>query len=299
MVSTFTQNIQLEEPARGDQVNGWFTPVNAIMTTLDLAWGGTTTITASSTSVVLSAAQFKSKTLIFTSTLTANITVTFPASFVKSYEILHQCSGSSAFTITLATTVAGGPVIGAPPGENVSVINNGGGLSYLALHRVGDYWDHAGSSVPGWVSVCTVPPYINCDGTAFSSVTYPQLAGLLGTTTLPDSRGRARFSLNQGTGRITAGIGGVDGNTKFAAGGSESTQLHTHAVSDPGHTHGHNLNIVFDLASGPSLVLPYVQVGAATISANVTSISINNAGAGASQNMPPAYIGGVTMIRAA
>lgn len=299
MVSTFTQNIQLEEPARGDQVNGWFTPVNAIMTTLDLSWGGTTTITASSTSVVLSATQFKSKTLIFTSTLTANITVTFPASFVKSYEILHQCSGSSAFTITLATTVAGGPVIGAPPGENVSVINNGGGLSYLALHRVGDYWDHAGSSVPNWVSVCTVPPYINCDGTAFSSATYPQLAGLMGTTTLPDSRGRARFSLNQGTGRITAGVSGVDGNTRSAAGGSESLQVHSHSVSDPSHNHGHNLNINNNAATVFQPGLSGVPTAAATINAAFTGISIQNAGSGASQNMPPAYIGGITMIRAA
>ncbi|MEH2547137.1 hypothetical protein V1283_003782 [Bradyrhizobium sp. AZCC 2262] len=28
MVSTFTPNIQLEEPARGDQVGFWHTPVN-------------------------------------------------------------------------------------------------------------------------------------------------------------------------------------------------------------------------------------------------------------------------------
>ncbi len=295
MVSVFTPNIQLEEPARGDQVNAWFTPENAIMTTLDLCWGGITTIAASGSAIVLSAAQFKSKTLVFNSTLTANITVTFPTSFTKSYEIQNLCSGTSAFTITLATT--SGPVIGAPPGENVGILNNGSGLSYLALHRIGDYWDHAGSSVPGWVGVCTVPPYLNCDGTTFSAATYPVLAGIMGTT-LPDSRGRVRFILNQGTGRITAGVGGVNGDVPLSAGGNESLQVHTHGVSDPTHTHGHNgqlANAPFTFSGGGGAT----ATGGATINAAVTGISIANAGSGGSQNMPPAYVGGITMVRAA
>lgn len=298
MVSTFTPNVQLEEPARGDQVNGWFAPVNTIMTTLDFCWGGTATITVSSQPLTLATSQFQCKTLTFSSTLTANITVTFPTSFIKSYEIQNLCTGTSAFTITLATTAAGGTVIGAPPGENVGMLANGSSLSYLTLHRIGDYWDHAGSSVPGWVGVCTNPPYINCDGTTFSSATYPQLANIIGTT-LPDSRGRARWTLNQGTGRITAGISGVDGNTKFAAGGSESMQAHNHSINDPSHNHTHNFNLnnsnclTFQHLSGG-----FVPPGAATINAAFTGITVNNNGSGGSQNMPPAYIGGVTMIRA-
>jgi len=299
MVSTFTPNVQFEEPARGDQNNAWATPVNAIMTTLDLSWGGITSITASSSSRVLSTAQFQNKTLSFSSTLTANITITFPTSFIKSYEIQNLCTGTSAFTITLATTAAGGQVICAPPGETIGVINNGSNMSYLALHHLGDYWDHAGSSVPNWVSGCTVPPYINCDGTAFSSATYPQLAIMLGTTTLPDSRGRGRWTLSQGVGRISTAGSGVDGNTKYAAGGNESMQSHNHGISDPGHTHSHNLNQNNNGASPNTTGNVAVPTAAATINSAVTGISINNTGTGASQNMSPAYIGGVTMIRAA
>src|SRR5262249_44480409 len=71
---------------------------------------------------------------------------------------------------------------------------------------------------------------------------YPGLAIIVGGTTLPDMRGRGRMYLNQGTGRITAGGGGVDGNTLFAAGGNEFLQAHTHAnsLSDPGHSHSFN-----------------------------------------------------------
>src|SRR5882724_10130663 len=299
MVSTFTPNVQFEEPARGDQNNAWATPVNAIMTTLDLSWGGITSITASSSSRVLSTAQFQNKTLSFSSTLTANITITFPTSFIKSYEIQNLCTGTSAFTITLATTAAGGQVICAPPGETIGIINNGSNMSYLALHHLGDYWDHAGSSVPNWVSGCTVPPYLNCDGTAFSSATYPQLAIMLGTTTLPDSRGRGRWTLNHGTGRITAGISGADGDTRSAAGGSESMHSHNHTATNPTHNHGHNFNHNNNTYQNLGATTTGVATAAATINSAFTGITINNAGTGASQNMSPAYIGGVTLIRAA
>jgi hypothetical protein len=299
MVSTFTANIQLEEPARGDQVNAWTTAINNIMTCLDLAHGGILTLSATALPVTLSAVQFKNKTLTFNSTLTANVTVTFPSSFTKSYEVQNLCSGTSAFTITLATTVAGGQVICAPPGETVGFINNGSNLTYKALHRVGDYWDHAGAAVPNWVSGCTVPPYISCDGSTFSAATYPALAVQLAGTTLPDSRGRCRWTLNQATGRITAGISGVDGNTRFAGGGNESMQSHTHSVSDPSHNHAHNFNQNNGGAIVGSNNATGVPTAAGVINAAVTGISLTNTGGGAAQNMMPAYIGGITMIRAA
>src|SRR5882724_5335614 len=117
MVSTFTPNIQLEEPARGDQAGTWDTPVNNNMTLIDLVAGAITTISLNNSPVVLAAAQFQSKGITFNSTLTGSCAITFPTSFHKSYEIQNLCSGSSAFVITLGTTAAGGQVIGCPPGE--------------------------------------------------------------------------------------------------------------------------------------------------------------------------------------
>src|SRR5712671_283737 len=176
MVSTFTPNIQWEEPARGDQVGTWDTPVNGNSTLIDLVAGAINTISLNNSPVVLAAAQFQSKSITFNSTLTGSVAITFPTSFHKSYEIRNICTGSSAFVITLGTTVAGGKVVCCPPGESVDVVNNGTDLYFHNLERVGSYWDYAGSSVPAWVSGCTVAPYLNCDGTAFSSATFPQLA---------------------------------------------------------------------------------------------------------------------------
>jgi hypothetical protein len=233
MVSTFTPNIQLEEPARGDYVGTWDTPVNANMTLLDLIAGGRTTISGAAGSVVLAAAQFQCKTITFNSTLLASITVTFPTSFTKSYEIYHTCTGSSAFVITLQTTAAGGQAICCPPGEICEVINDGTNIRFKNFGRVGSYWDYGGSSVPAWVSGCSVPPYLNCDASTFSAATFPQLAVILGSTTLPDRRGTIGYTLNQGTGRLTTALGGLDGNT---LGSVKTTQVTLSTSNLPPYT---------------------------------------------------------------
>jgi hypothetical protein len=302
MVSTFSPNVQLEEPARGDQVGVWDTPVNANMTLIDLIVGGVTTISGAAGSVVLASAQFQSKTLTFNSTLLASITITFPTSFKKSYEVYHTCTGSSAFTITLTTTAAGGQSVCCPPGEIVDVINDGTNIRFKNLGRVGEYMTIGGSSVPNWISGCSVAPYLNCDGTAFSSATYPQLAVRLGGTTLPDARGRMLMTLDQGLGRVSSAVSGVPGNTLLSGGGDQQTQAHVHVntLTDPGHNHSVNTpNFASVLSGGGSFNTGTIS-GVFTTT-NVTNISINNAnfGSGASQNMPPLLVAGLTLIRAA
>lgn len=227
MVSTFTPNINLEEPARGDYVGTWDTPVNSNMTVVDKVVGGISGIALNNSPVVLSAAQFQSHSITFTSTLTGSVAITFPTSFVKTYYVVNACTGTSAFVVTLQTTVAGGQVVGCPPGDVVSVGNDGQSMYYINLGRVGSYMDYAGSSVPSWVTACTKPPYLNCDATTFSSATYPHLTTILGGTTLPDRRGTAGYALNQGTGRLTAASGGLDGNTIRATKVTDSVTLGT------------------------------------------------------------------------
>src|SRR5882672_6774909 len=226
MVSTFTPNIQLEEPARGDDLGTWDTPVNSNMTITDLVVGGITTISLNNSPIVLAGVQFQTKCITFNSTLTGNVQITFPPSFKKSYEIRNACTGSSAFIITLATT-SGGQVVCAPPGESVDVINDGTNLYFHNMGRIGSYWDYAGSSVPAWVSGCTVAPYLNCDGTSFSSATYPTLTTLIGVNLTPDGRGRTRFALDGGTGRISSAAGGFSAPVVGGSGGSQTITLGT------------------------------------------------------------------------
>jgi Phage Tail Collar Domain len=300
MVSTFTPNIQLEEPARGDDVGTWDTPVNSNMTELDLCIGGITTISAAAGSVVLAAAQLQSRMITFNSTLAASITVTFKTSFVKDYLVQHTATGSSAFTITLQTTAAGGQVIAIPPGEATTVFNDGTNLKFTGLDRVGSYWDYAGSSVPAWVSGCTVPPYLNCAGGTFSATTYPQLAVVLGSTTLPDTRGRFRAVLDQSAGRLSSGLQGFSPNTVGAAGRGESQTLVT--ANLPPYTPTGSIGQGTFVARSDGVV----NLGPGGVSASITNIVnlsfVGDAQGGTSSQfsvVPPTYMGGLTLIRAA
>jgi microcystin-dependent protein len=304
MVSTFTPNIQWEEPARGDQVGTWDTPVNNNGTLIDRVVGGQVGISLNNSNVVLSAAQFQAKLITFQSTLTGSVVITFPTSFVKSYEIQNLCTGTSAFTITLTTTNPG-LVVCAPPGEIVDVVSDGSSFRFKNLGRVGSLMDYAGSSVPSWISGCSAPPFLNCDGTAFSSASFPALTVFLGGTTLPDARGRFRLTLNQGTGRVTTGNGGVDGNTNLAGGGTPNITLVT--ANLPAYTPSGNI-----VSSAASQNQGLSVSGGGTIIATpgsgsnygipVNSVFTGNAQGGTSQPLlivNPAYVGGLTLIRSA
>lgn len=268
MVSTFTPNIQLEEPARGDDVGTWDTPVNNNSTLLDLVAGGITTISLNNSNVTLSAAQFQSAGITLNSTLTGSVILTFPTSFKKPYFIQNQCTGSSAFTVTLQTTASGGQVICAPPGESIDVINDGTNLYFHNLGRVGEYIIIAGSSVPAWISGCTKAPYLTCDGSTFLSSVYPALAVRLGGTTLPDARGRGLAAMNQGTSRLVSS-NGLDGNT-LLAGSSADTQTLTKAQLPTDFTVGGTLSV----ASSAGVVTP--------VGANQNTAQFSGTGGGAS-----------------
>lgn len=311
MVSTFTPNVGFEEPARGDYVGTWDTPVNANETLADLILGGRTTISGAAGSVVLAAAQFQCKTITFNSTLLASIVITFPTSFTKSYEIYHTCTGSSAFVITMQTTAAGGQVICASPGEIIEVVNDGTNLRYKNLGRVGSYWDYAGSSVPAWVSGCTIPPYLNCDASTFSSAVYPTLAGLLGGVTLPDSKGRFRATLDQSAGRLSSAVIGFSPNTVGAGGSSQSVTITQANLPNVNFTVTGTAiptgqifittttGSPFQSAQGGGTGLAFASGAADTAASAAVTGNAASGGAGtAIPTVPPAYIGGITMIRA-
>src|SRR6266446_5824480 len=201
-MSTFTISKNLEQVPRGGDLGTWDTPTNNNWAVVDAALGQSVTIGLGGSNVVLSSPQYQSNTIIFNSTLTGNVAITFPSTFTGPYVMQNLCTGTSAFTITLQTTVVGGQVIGCKPGEMFDVFNDGTNLKYKNLGHVGSYWDYAGNTVPNWVSACTVPPYLLCNGQTFSSATYPALAVVLGSTTVPDGRGRVRAMLNLGTARL-------------------------------------------------------------------------------------------------
>lgn len=305
-MSTFTPNLQLEEVARGGDVGSWDTPTNSNWTITDLALGGIATIAVNNANIVLSAGQYQAKNITFNSTLTVSVTVTFPTSFVKSYEITGAFTTTNlANTVTLKTTVAGGLAICVPLGQTVTVFNDGASLHYTNLPPVGTFVDIIGSATPPWITGCTLPPYLNCDGSGFNTTNFPILSAMLGGGTLPDCRGTVMATLDQGAGRLTI-FGGGTGVV-----GDQNLQTHSHAnsVGTESAPHAHQFPFAALQAGNAgtitysgNVVTPIGSGGGATNTTNETAshnhvVTIANTGAGSGQNCQPTSIYGIRMIR--
>lgn len=279
----------------------WDTPMNSNFGIIDNAFGGMATIALTNAPVILSSAQYQCAFITFTGALSGTCAITFPV--VGSwYTIQNLTSNTSSFQVTLSTTAAGSQAVGCPWGEPFDIMTDtSGNIKFRNLDRVGAYWDYSGSSIPAWIGNCTVPPYLLCNGTTFSSATYPVLATVLMGTTLPDARGRARFTLNSGTGRITSSGGfGIDGETILAGGGSQTMaqgQLPNvnFTVTDPGHTHTTTITSAVGFTGG---AVTGGFPGVSTTGSATTGITVASGGSGYPL-LPPGYVGGITMIRAA
>lgn len=307
MADPLTVNKFFAQPTRGSDFDNWTAPINGNTDITDNSFGGTATVALTSSPVVLSSAQYKCVFLHFTGALNANVAVTLPAvgSF---YTVINDTTNSSAFYVTLQTTVTGSKQIGVPP-ATTDIMTDGTDVRFRNLPAAGSYWHYSGSSSPAWNSACTVPPWLYCDGTTFLSSVYPTLSVVLGGTTLPDVRGRIPVYHNGGTGRISSSLGGVNGDVVLSAGGGQTVALSSvnlpnisFPVTDPGHLHtilaNNSLTGSNTTAGGPATG-GHLTIATITVSSQVTGISVNSGGSGTPfAIMPPSIVAGITMIRA-
>lgn len=117
------------------------------------------------------------------------------------------------------------------------------------------------------------------------------------TFNVVDRRGRAGFGKDNMGGvaanRITLAISGVDGATLGATGGDEAMMLHSHVVDDPGHTHPLDNAVNAGINGGGSVTQKQNAIadgGQLSVAPANTGITLEDAGTGSSENMPPAII---------
>lgn len=303
MADPLTANKFLAQPTRGSDAGTWDTPMNANSGIIDNSFGGVATIALTNSPVTLSAAQYQNVFIKLTGVLSANVALTFPGGVGSYFTILNQTTGSSAFVVTMTTTAVGAQTIGIPPGQNTKVMLDGTNPQFENLpHNVGGYWHHAGSSTPSWVAACTVPPYLNCDGSGFSAGTYPALNAYLGGTTLPDARGRALFALDQGTGRNGGSFlqGGGAAQATIAQSNLPNVNLNPNTATV--NSNQGNIvqgSIVFNNvnlgAGAPGLI---TQGGiSGTISINLPTYSLGGSGTPLT-TLPPSLVSGIILVRA-
>jgi hypothetical protein len=114
MTSTYSQNKNLELPANGDYVNTWNIPVNADMTVIDNALGGTTSLNATSGSATLTTAQYQKLILNVTGSISADVTYTIPSGVGGQWMVKNLTTG----------------------GYNVIIASGGGGSSATVVNGV-------------------------------------------------------------------------------------------------------------------------------------------------------------------
>lgn len=266
-----TANKFLNRPSTGGEVGTWGNSYNENMVILDRSLGGTASITLTNLPVVLSSGEYQNVFLSFSGILSASVTVTLP-SVGSFYSVNNLTLNSSIYNVVLTT--GAGQSIGAPPGRDfVDIMTDGTNVKYRNMGRIGSYVDMGSTGVPGWIAACTVRPYLYCNGGTFSSATYPVLTTILGSTTLPDCRGRARFDINSGSTRLANPI---NGDTLFAAGGADGIALFGFQT-----TLYNSVNLNSSATTGTS---PYYSLAG--------NVAIQHS------NIPTGMIHGITMIRA-
>lgn len=198
---------------------------------------------------------------------------------------------------SIVARVASGGVSGLAAGA-VSLANLAQAVAE-ALTPAGSLAPYAGASAPaGWMF---------CNGQTVSRTTYAALFAAIGTqfgvgdgtTTfgIPDLRGRSVFGRDDMGGtaanRVTTAGSGVSGSYLGAVGGNQLLQSHNHTITDPGHSHTYTYGpATFGMgtATQVSINANRDSTPTGTTSTATTGITVNNAGGGGSQNMPPAII---------
>lgn len=332
MTEPVTTNKTLIVPNTGDLSGAWGTSaLNPNFQTIDAMFGGVTTISLSATTTILltvpattgiwpgSLSQSVNAMIRFTGAQTGSATIQF--TLPGFYIIDNQCTGTTSIRLQPANLT--GNTIGVAQGRKTHVFFDGTHMDYANPDDPGTALDlHGYTSLPPYMSVCTIQPYLVKDGSVYNVSSYTALANVLGSTfggngvttfAVPDERARARLALDTiqaasgaTSARVTFPIAGFTGSLMGAAGGDQRLQTHSHGITDPQHSHTPKVNN--SAAGGTNPENTWLGAGSAIYSGGnnaaggptnlaSTGITINPQGTGSSQNMPPSIISFLPLIK--
>lgn len=205
---------------------------------------------------------------------------------------ITAASASISGTVSAAALTASGAVTAASAAITGTI--TAGLFSGKGSTPVGGLMDIAGTTLPaGWLWA---------NGAAVSRTTYAALFAAIGTTwgngdgsttfNVPNAAevfrlGRSGMNGVAARSLVTAAISGTNPATLGATGGDERMQQHLHTASQPPHTHTVS-GVGTAGSSGPNSGVDIYQLGNTQTTSSVQpAITVANAGAGATQNMPP------------
>ena len=334
MVNPTTVNVGLVVPNTGADVDLWgANDLNPDFIALDGLIAGVQTIGVTNVPVTLTSpagfvptpgggpTQSQNRVLRFTGVMTGNVTITLP--IPGSYIIENLTTGAFVLSFRGVTATE---VLAVDQGNTTEVYNDGANVRFVGLGNVGAMEMWAGlSAVPAWVTACTKPPYLLCNGSVHNFTESAALGARLtnkfggnGVTTfgVPDMQGRVPLAYDGTGARITAAGCGLNGQTIGAALDQQTQTLtaaqipaHTHGVTDNGHQHqtgpgspyrAANSAININTAGAtPVLVDGGIYLNLLSTGINITGISINanTGGGGAHPNVQPSIVTGIWVIK--
>ena len=123
-MATQSTNKDLTLPANGEYVNTWNIPLNADLTIIDNALGGTTGLNATSGSATLTAAQYQKLILSITGAITSDVTYTIPSGVGGQWVVNNATTTSNASRVIIASAGGGSNQV-APRGNQTTLASNG------------------------------------------------------------------------------------------------------------------------------------------------------------------------------
>lgn len=263
MASSFTTNKTLEKPGNGDYVDTWNVPVNGDMDVIDQAFGGNTSLNATSGSATLSATQYRSLILSVSGAMSANVTYTIPSGVGGQWVVRNTTTDS-----------VGGP-------WTITIVSGGGGTSQVITRLQNTIIYSDGTNIR--LSNETTPTFAS--GTA---ALFAQTAAPTGWTKSTTHNNKAL--------RVVSGAASSGGTTDFTTVFSSRTittanmPSHTHVLTDPGHTH----QIAFRqgvTGGGSGEELQNSPSAGSYVSASATTgITIANTGGGTAMDFAVQYV---------
>jgi hypothetical protein len=126
MASTFTTNKVIEKPGNGDYVDTWNVPANTDFDIIDQAFGGVTSLNATSGDATLSAAQFRSLILSISGAIAASVFYTIPSGVGGQWIVRNNTTDSSGgpWSITILSG-GGGTSVVIPRGGSTIIFSDG------------------------------------------------------------------------------------------------------------------------------------------------------------------------------
>jgi microcystin-dependent protein len=334
VVNPRTVNTGIIVPLTGADVDLWGEDdVNPNMVAIDGLFGGVQSIPVSSGIVTLTSpsgftatpgpgpTQAQNAVIRFTGALVGNVLVILP--LPGRYVMENLTTGAAQIQVQGATAQV--EAVSLPPGEPVTVYNDGSVVRFVGMGRPGalEFW--AGlNAIPGWVIFNTIKPYLLCDGTVYNVSDYPYLFNRLGgsfggngvsTFAVPDLRGRYPLAYDGTGSRVTVGGCGINGQAIGAALDAQSITLtaaqmpshfHGAGIYDPTHAHsvanlaGSTGNTGGGGAFGNTPVAGATAAAATGVrvnSSNGLDTTYSSGGSGSHNNMPNTLVTGIWVVK--